>query len=236
VKVLNIVIVVVFFLFVTIESSALIARYAGWKIGSVSLGYSFHNAILSLNRFLGFLIGPLIGFRVDTGAAPRELLELTACGLLFAAVGTSLVYLYWGMISESFCQVLQKIKTDGYKLHSFSAISFEKGRGISPLKGRLIPSFFYSSAITTGLFVSVSFVLNLIAIYHFNYRGSILQLTGAVSGIGSLLLNFYTNPHLAVAEEAGYANDGYHSVFAGKIFGVAVISPLLVLIVWGVFR
>lgn len=233
---LSAVIVVIFFLFVTIESSALIARYAGWRIGSVSLGYSFHNAILSLNRFLGFLIGPLIGFRVDTGVSAHELLEITACSLLLAAIGTLAVYLYWGKISESFCQVLEKIKTSGYKIHSFSTIRLGGGKMISPLKGKLVGPFFYSSIVTTGLFVSVPFVLNLVAIYHFNYRGSILQLTGAVSGVGSLLLNFYTNPHLAVSEESGSADDGYYSVFLGKICGIAVFSPALVMAVWLIFR
>lgn len=233
---LSVLIVLVFFLFVTIESSALIARYSGWRIGSVSLGYSFHNAILSLNRFLGFLIGPLIGYRVDTGMRADELLELAACSLILAAIGTSAIYYFWGNINESFCQVLQKIKSDGYKIHSFSSIRFGALNCRLPLKGTFIGSFFYSSAITTGLFVSVSFVLNLVAIYNFDYRGSILQLTGAVSGVGSLLLNFYTNPHLAVSEETGKAEDGYYSVFLGKIFGIAVVSPLLIIFIWALFR
>ena len=225
-----------FFLFVTIESSALIARYAGWRIGSVSLGYSFHNAILSLNRFLGFLIGPLIGYRVDTGISVDELLTLAAYSLALAAVGTSAVYFFWGNINESFCQVLRKIKSNGYRIHSFSSIRFGMPGARSPLRGEFIGSFFYSSAITTGLFVSVSFVLNLIAIYHFDYRGSILQLTGAVSGVGSLLLNFYTNPHLAVSEESGKAEDGYYSVFLGKIFGISIVSPALIISIWALFR
>lgn len=229
-------IVLVFFLFVTVESSALIARYAGWRIASVSLGYSFHNAILSLNRFLGFLIGPLIGFRVDTGLSAAHLLQLTAWSLALAALGTSVVHLFWGTVSDSFCQVLLKIKQNGYRVHSFSSVRLASAPGLSPLKGRLIASFFYSSAITTGLFVSVSFVLNLVAIYHFDYRGTILQLTGVVSGIGSLLLNFYTNPHLAMSEESGSADDGYYSVFLGKIFGIAVVSPALVGTVWLVFH
>lgn len=229
-------IVVIFFLFVTVESSALIARYAGWRIGSVSLGYSFHNAILSLNRFLGFLIGPLIGFRVDTGMTAPQLLHLTAWSLMLAALGTSAVYLLWGTVNASFCQVLTRIKQNGYRIHSFSAVRLAGARGISPLKGKFIAAFFYSSAVTTGLFVSVSFVLNLVAIFHFDYRGSILQLTGVVSGIGSLLLNFYTNPHLAVSEESGQAEDGYFSVFLGKIFGIAIVSPALIAAVWLVFH
>ncbi|WP_225784957.1 hypothetical protein [Xenophilus sp. Marseille-Q4582] len=229
-------IVVIFFLFVTVESSALIARYAGWRIGSVSLGYSFHNAILSLNRFLGFLIGPLIGFRVDTGMGAAQLLQLTAWSLVLAALGTSAVYLFWGAVNASFCQVLGKIRQNGYRVHSFSAMRWTGTPGISPLKGRFVASFFYSSAVTTGLFVSVSFVLNLVAIYHFDYRGSILQLTGVVSGIGSLLLNFYTNPHLAVSEESGNADDGYFSVFLGKILGIAVVSPALIATVWLIFH
>lgn len=229
-------IVVIFFLFVTVESSALIARYAGWRIGSVSLGYSFHNAILSLNRFLGFLIGPLIGFRVDTGMTAAQLLHLTAWSLMLAALGTSAVYLLWGTVNASFCQVLTRIKQNGYRIHSFSAVRLAGAPGISPLKGKFIAAFFYSSAVTTGLFVSVSFVLNLVAIFHFDYRGSILQLTGVVSGIGSLLLNFYTNPHLAVSEESGQAEDGYFSVFLGKIFGIAIVSPALIAAVWLVFH
>lgn len=232
---LNALIVLVFCLFVTIESSALIARYSGWKINSVSLGYSFHNAILALNRFLGFLIGPLIGYKVDIGMSPDELVKITVLSLIFAALGTSAVFLCWGGIQNSFGNVLLGIKENGYGVRSFSRLSFGRGRLYSPLKGAFNAGFFYSSAVTTGLFVSVSFVLNLVAIYNFNYRGSILQLTGVVSGLGSLLLNFYTNPHLAVSEDTGHADDGYFSVFTGKIFGIVVISPVLIALVWLIF-
>ena len=204
-------------------------------MGSISLGYSFHNAILSLNRFLGFLIGPLIGFRVDTGMRVTDLLVLASYSLTLATIGTIAVFMCWGKIHVAFSDVLKRIKNDGYRLRSFSHIKFQGGNFYSPLRGSLIKSFFFSSAITTGLFVSVSFVLNLAAIYNFNYRGSILQLTGVVSGIGSLLLNFYTNPHLAVAEESNRADDGYFSVFMGKIVGIAVVSPVLIAIIWLLF-
>jgi len=229
-------IIVVFALFVTVESTAMIARYAGWSIGSVSLGYSLHNAILALNRFLGFLIGPLIGFKVDHGLQSSELINLALKALVLATVGTSLVYVMWGAIQQSFSSVLHQIRKSGYSIQSFMRFKLHQSNPFSPLRGSLLTSFFLSSAITTGLYVSVAFVLNLVAIYNFSYRGSILQLTGVVTGIGSILLNFYTNPHLAVSEEKGCADDGYFSVFAGKIVGMALVAPVLMTVVWLLFR
>ncbi len=227
------VIVVVFFIFVTIESTAIIARYSGYIAGQISMGYSIHNAILSANRFFGFMIAPLIGFNVDRGMAASELYYLALICFLIGGMGQVLVLLSWGRFVHWLSCLLKTVKKNGYNFQAF--ISYPKVlRGTTHCSSTFTWSFkkrfVIPSAITTSLFISVSFILNLVAIHYFDYRATVLQMTGVVSGIGSLLLNFYTNPSLAVLEDDDNAHTAFRSIFIGKLLGIFLISPMAIVI------
>lgn len=221
--------IVVFIFFVTIESSATVARYAGYKRGSIAIGNSLHNAILSLNRFLGFLVGPIIGFMSDTGANKYDLLILGLTCSCLGAISVYVTYWKWREIASYFGRIISHVKKNGYNLKVIYSLSpFGSSASEEKVKG-FNHSYFWASLVTMGLVMPVPFVLNILAIEFIQYKATIIQFTGAVSGLGSLLLNFYTNPRLAVEEDRGAADECYRSIYIGKIFGLLVFSPMLIL-------
>jgi hypothetical protein len=191
---------------------------------------SAHNAVLSANRFLGFMIGPLLGILVDRGEN-REImfyLALVSCGAGSIALAINLVL--WNHIGQKFVQLIIAIQQHGYKLRVFFKAEKEIKTDIALDKRNLDIRLLLASIIITGFTLPVPFVVNNLALGYEEYRSSILQLTGLVSGTGSLILNFYANPHLAVMEQNNSLGSAYYSLHLGKILGLSILSPALIII------
>ncbi|WP_158272838.1 hypothetical protein [Limnohabitans sp. T6-5] len=223
--------------FIYIESLAILARYAGQISHERAMGYTMHNAILALNRFLGFMIGPLVGYLIEIGYDKHKLFYVAMFCSILGGFATLLNALYSKYSLERFIDILNKIKKDGYKVLSFFSCITQSSRNklddMQKIQLKMADfNLTFSVAITTSLYYGVSFYLGLIAYSNLNYRGTILQMTGVVTGVGSLLLNFYTFPKLTEFENKGNALNGYGSIYLGKIVGLIIIQPAFVLIAY----
>lgn len=217
----------VFISFVLVESVALIARNAGHECQAHPIGMSLHNAVLSLNRFLGFMVGPLLGFLIDNGVDRLSVFSLGIISCVIGSIGLIISMQLWGGVVQRFCIVIRSVKKNGYSIGGWFA-GADPDKKMHLDKTLSNKNLFYASMIITGLTLPVPFIINTLALGYFEYRSSILQLTGLVSGVGSLLLNFYANPQLAILEQRKNVGGAYFSLHLGKICGLGFISPSLI--------
>lgn len=225
------ILIFIYIFYVSFESFGLLARNGGYLSSSMSIGLAIQNQILSLNRFIGFLIAPMIGFYVDSGMTVTDVYRLGIIGNLFSAFSLILVYYKWGQITVRFCDLSKSISNNGYSIKTiFRYFVSNKCSYIQESKSLNIKhKYLIAQTFTTGLAMPSIFVLNILAVKNPEYTSTLLQMTTAISGLGNLLLNFYTIPLLAVDESRH--NDvysTYKSIFLGKVVGVFIFSPVVI--------
>lgn len=222
--------------YVGVESLSLFARYGGYLSKSLSIGLSLQNQILSLNRLLGFLIAPFVGFYADSGGSSQSILLI---GIWGSALGSFLLiffYRRWGGLTAFFSTIAKAFLRDGYSLNSFIAGATGQKSQVRSTKGKLKYNYFLAQLLTTGLAMPAIFVLNVLAVNYPMYATTLVQSSAFVSGAGNLILNFYTIPLLAV-EEARVSEDVeaiYRSIYLGKIYGMSIVCPLIMAISYGI--
>lgn len=220
----------IYVFYVAFESLGSLARFGGFKVGFISVGVSLQNQILSLNRLLGFLIAPMVGFYADKGGTSQEIFFIGFSGSLVGGLALVVVYFRWVFFANCFAKISNSLVVNGYSLRSFLLVP----EGFSKVKRsklqRIKLNFLLAQAFTTGLAMPSVFLLNIMAIKVPAYSSTFLQMTTVVSGVGNLVLNFYTAPLLSVEEsregEQGI-EDTHKSIFLGKVIGMLVISPII---------
>ena len=227
-----IVLIVIFSTYSFFESMSGLARYSGFKIGALSIGIALQNQLLSLNRFIGFLIAPMVGYYADTNGDATEIAIIGILGSLFGAVSLIFGYKNWNKISSVFSAIGQSFLDNGYGFKSLR-LAFQSTISIKSTDNLTFKrNYFFAQFLTTGFAMPAVFAINIIALSYYNYSATILQLSSVISGLGNLVLNFYTHPHLAVVENAdpNEADSCYKSIYIGKVFGLAVMAPILILL------
>jgi hypothetical protein len=221
---------VLYIFYVTFESLGSLARFGGYKVGYISVGMSLQNQILSANRLLGFLIAPLVGFFADKGGTSNEIFLIGTLGSLAGGFSLLMVYFKWDSVSSFFSKVSSSIVEHGYGIKGFfRMVRFPGNKKSKKLAGMKI-NYFVAQALTTGLAMPSIFLLNIMAIKIPEYSSTLLQMATAISGFGNLILNFYTLPLLSVEEstkELDHVENSHRSVFLGKVFGMLILSPLV---------
>lgn len=224
---------IVYILYVSFESFSGIARYGGFKIGAISIGVSIQNQVLSLNRFLGFLIAPLVGLYSDLGAAKMDIFYIGFFGSIFGGIILVFIYIRWIPFTIFFVKIAKEFMDNGYNLKSLKNAIIGKSDIILPKIKKINYNYLIAQLITTGLAMPAVFILNMLAIKYPMYSSALVQSSTVISGFGNLVLNFYTYPHLSVQETKGNVDDCYYSIFLGKIFGMLILSPFLLLVgIW----
>lgn len=231
---LAIILILVFSFYTFFESMSGIARYSGFKIGAISIGVALQNQVLSLNRFIGFLIAPLVGYYADTVGYKEGILLVGVVGSLIGAASLLVGYRNWSGISSVFAALGQSFLDNGYRASSIKkAFQTKTNIQISNISG-IRKNYLIAQLLTTGLAMPAVFAVNIIALSHDNYNATILQLSSVISGAGNLVLNFYTFPHLAVEENNNpeFADACYKSIFIGKIIGLGILAPLVIILAY----
>lgn len=224
----GIILTAIYLIYVSIESCAGIARYGGYKVGAVSIGVSLQNQMLSLNRFLGFLIAPMVGYFADAGGTADEIFLIGMIGSLCGGIGLIVVYIQWNNIANIFARIAVSFMHYGYGFKGFQ-MAFRNSQIYSAGDlGDLRWNYLLAQFITTGLAMPAVFALNILALKFPMYQSTLVQMTGVISGLGNLVLNFYTYPHLAVQEVRGGPDDCYRSIFLGKVLGMLLLSPIVI--------
>lgn len=224
-------VILVFIAYVSLESLGGIARFGGFSAGYISIGVSLQNQILSLNRFIGFLIAPLVGFYVDTGGTSDNVFWIGIIGGFFGGVVLILVFLLWGGVTSFFRNISNAFVEGGYNIKSILIGGKAEVKIIHHTLNKVKLNYFLAQFITTGLAMPSVFLLNIIAIKIPEYSSTLLQMTTLISGFGNLILNFYTNPLISVEESKltqEDAENSHKSIFLGKVFGMLILSPIII--------
>jgi hypothetical protein len=230
------IIVFIYSFYVAAESLSIFARYGGFVSKSMSVGLSLQNQILSLNRLLGFLIAPFVGFYADSGGTAQEIFFIGLAGSAFGGFLLIFLYRWWGSLGAFFSNIAISFVREGYNLNALILGATSKKRQIRPVHGKLKFNYFFAQLLTTGLAMPAIFVLNFIAVNYPVYASTLVQMGAVVSGVGNLILNFYTIPLLSVEESRDSENieEIYRSIYLGKIFGMLLICPLFMVICYGI--
>lgn len=225
-----IVLCLVYVFYVSFESLASLARFGGFEVGYMSVGVSLQNQILSANRLLGFMIAPMIGFYADTGGTSEEIFWIGLVGGLVSGVALIVVYLNWSGLSQVFARITCSLVRHGYGIRAFWLSLRDPYSRTVRIRGKIKKKFLFAQLFTTGLAMPSVFLLNIIAIKIPGYSSTLLQMATVISGVGNLVLNFYTMPLLAVEESkkgAEEIEDTHKSIFIGKIIGMLIFSPII---------
>lgn len=207
-----------------------LARYAGFKIGAISMGVALQNQLLSLNRFIGFLIAPMVGYYADTNGDAAGIAAIGIIGSLVGALSLIFGYRNWNKISSVFSSVGQSFLDNGYSLASLKRAFHSTMPIQSSDQLTFKRNYFLAQFLTTGFAMPAVFAINIVALSYDNYSATILQLSSVISGLGNLLLNFYTYPHLAVVEnvDPDEVDSCYKSIYIGKVVGLGVMAPIVI--------
>lgn len=220
----------IYLVYIIFESFSGLARFGGYKSGAISVGVSIQNQILSLNRLIGFLIAPMIGFFVDTGGTSQEIYFIGLIGSVAGGGALLVVFYNWSFLTEKFSNISNSLVINGYNVRSF-LIGFQEDKKSVSHKFKIFKwNYFLAQTFTTGLAMPSVFLLNIIAINTPEYSSTLLQMTTVISGIGNLVLNFYTIPLVSVEEsdrKSTSVEDSHRSIFLGKMCGMLILSPLL---------
>ncbi len=231
-------VIFIYSFYVALESISVFGRYGGFISGSITVGVSIHNQILSINRLLGFLIAPMVGLYADFGGDSGGVFLIGVVGSFIGGALLIFVYFMWNPLTILFSNMSSSFVSNGYGYKGFKLgfkLGFQSKLNISlpGLKGLKI-NYFFAQVFTTGLAMPSIFILNMLAIKNPEYGSTLVQSSAAISGVGNLVLNFYTMPLLSVEEarESKEIEDVYRSIFLGKVFGVLVLSPVLLIMVF----
>lgn len=220
----------VYVVYVAFESLASLARFGGFQAGYMSVGVSLQNQILSANRLLGFFIAPMIGFFADKGGTSSEIFAIGMLGSFIGGVALIVVYFRWCSLSGFFSRISCSLVERGYNLRSFFMARHHPYTKPEHRVTKLKLNFLVAQIFTTGLAMPSVFLLNIVALKVPDYSSTILQMATVVSGVGNLVLNFYTMPLLAVEESNKHSSeieDTHKAIFIGKIIGMLLVSPLI---------
>lgn len=223
---------IIYIIYVSIESFGLIARYSGYHTGKVPIGLSLQNQVYSLNRLIGFFIAPMTGLVVDLGGTDSEIFILGMFGTFFGGIGLVFIFTQWSKLSGMFSCIINNISINGYSIRQLTKTNFKKIDG--DIKFKLKFNYFIAQVLTTGLAMPSVFVLNILAIKNPEFKATLLQMATLISGIGNLILNFYTMPLLAVSESNKKEETKciYMSIFWGKVTGMLLLAPIIIMVAY----
>lgn len=223
------IITIIFVLYCTSESFANVPRHAGSKIKQFPLGLMLSNQVYSLNRFNGFLIAPLLGLYVDKGGGEENLKIFALAGCVLSAILLAILLKLWPVLVRVFVNILVGIELHGYSIRAFKELIHARGGIAYGFANRRIDLLIlFSQSLATSLAMPTAFILNLLAIRLPEYQATLVQSATVISGMGSLVLNFYIYPKVALSETRGEPDGIYYSIMLGKIFGTGVVSSCII--------
>lgn len=225
--------IITFTIFIYVESLATHARYAGVLSKSVPMGITLHNAILSLNRFFGFLIAPQLALFLELGGGEDDLIILSCSSFVLGGLTAYISYINNQKIINSFQSIIEKINIEGYSIFSFFYfIKISKRTNNTYNTPGIDYKILFSAIFVSSTYYGVSFFMALFAFHFMQFRGTILQMSGILTGLGSLLLNFYVYPRITEMESKNDFVLGYKSLLIGKIIGVSFFPIVIIMIIY----
>lgn len=229
---------VTFSFFVLFDCASVVAKHAGYYSQYNAIGYTMSYVSTVVSRLFAFVYPPLLGFIVISQkinlllyTALASLLAAGICVIILIIFYRTIFYTYLGLIVTfqksgsifgSILTLMTKTKINDLKeTYNFPVIP---GRNI-----RKKP--FIVSSLIVSAYAVPAFSLNMIAMNYMDSAPIILQSSGMITGIGTILMAFILEPLISFSIENGSrVNETIFSLLYGRILCYLVLSPLILLI------
>ena len=205
-------------------------RSAGQKQGMAGLGYSLHVQIATLARFGTFMGLPILGFAVDNGAGPRAIL---GAGIVSSLVTLTvcLLALRWPDIAIRLAHALflrrARTLSAGRKPQAQTPHAAESSEYRKRDRNRILV-FGAVAFVATSIGVYVTLMLGSMCM---DFRATILQLTPAITALGTIFAVIYFDPRVSSCIDSAKDADAIvMDVVRSRIAGViaAVVAILAI--------
>ncbi|NAR82143.1 DUF2837 family protein [Acinetobacter haemolyticus] len=220
-----------------IEVLSFMARIAGVKENKKSLAYSLQNAIFMLTRFFMMALLPVLGLLIDKGVSKGTYIFMVFCALLGASFFSFIVFLLRDKVIGAFSIIINNIakgRSIFKEIILFPYYFFKPIESSQRLKHKVVinTSIFISSSIVFCIYSLSVFMVFFIALFFPEYRTMISQLSGVTNAFATVLLTFIIEPNISrsidLNENTEQSENLLLSLVLGRIFGVGVISQLII--------
>lgn len=210
------------------DQIGIIARASGCEANLISYGITLHNQIMSINRFGGFLLGPILGLLIIESKSTFSLLVAGFLGSFFGSLSLIVINYHKNWFVSKFVFSMTNAEKNGYKfIKIVKDFSNRKIRGIKLHKNKKNRVLIFMSMYIYTL-TGLSFLLiNLLAVMWPAYSPVILQLTSLVSGLGNLIYNFKLMPKLSDLDVQKRNGGHYSDVLLGKMYSQFIVTLFL---------
>jgi hypothetical protein len=223
------------------EQLALMARASGVAADALSYGITLHNQFMSLQRFGGFALGPLLGTLVliskgTDSSAIAIILVVNSIALSLTIVCLILMYIKWTWIVEHLMQSYRlmlmykySIKYIFKKHHHDSRLDVISVETPTPKQLSRYVSITY---IFTGASIGI---INIFAVIKPEFSTVVLQANSLVTGVGNLVYNFKVIPLVSDLDINKRTVRHYKDLLRTKIV-VSIILLMMVFSGWMLYE
>ncbi|EGQ7870408.1 DUF2837 family protein [Vibrio parahaemolyticus] len=241
---ITILIAILFSLIHFLEYSSFLSRISGILTGSKVTSYTVQQTTFVLTRFFFVAMMPLIGFIVDSNIKHQQYLIMVHFSLLLASVFYLLILFRYAYVINYFSMVIMKYQENGSLLLSLLTSFKNKNKLIDMglIKKTLEyikyghdgKRLFLGSAVVFCCYSIGVFLSFFAALYFYDYRSSIGQLSGVINALATVILTFYIEPKISIAIDKNddHAKEKVIILLLGRFIGVSLIAQLIVLSMW----
>lgn len=233
-------IVLVIFLFSSIhfiEFLSFYSRIAGIRTDNRLISYSLQQTAFVGTRFFFIFLMPILGFIVDSRIDKNTYLIMVIFSLVFSIVSYLIAYILREKIVYFFISVIEEYSQNTSYLKSIlkSICKTLNVRGITKYKVKGIINkkmVFFSALIFCSYSIAV-FLSFYFALVFYEFRSTISQLSGVINAFATLVLTLYIEPRISrsIDQKSVNAEFDVYSLLLGRFLGVAIISPVIVILV-----
>lgn len=214
-----------------LEAIVIPTRMASVMAKRIATGYSYSGAISTTTRFFMMALMPSIGYLVDKKIEKSEYLTITIIALLFAGIGTGIIYKYSMELSRKISK--NYISKKEYFL-SIIFFKFESIKSIKEIKAKHNAKLILQATIVYSIYSTSIFISFFLAIIFYEYRVTLSLLSGITNGFATVILNFLIEPYLANQIDKNSLSSviDLQSMLLGRTIGTLIISQIIILLLW----
>lgn len=233
-------IVLVIFLFSCIhfiEFLSFYSRIAGIRTDNRLISYSLQQTAFVGTRFFFIFLMPILGFIVDSRIDKNTYLIMVIFSLVFSIVSYLIAYILREKIVYFFISVIEEYSqnTSYLKsiLKSFCKTLYIRSITKYKVKGIINKKMVFFSALIFCSYSIAVFLSFYFALVFYEFRSTISQLSGVVNAFATLVLTLYIEPRISrsIDQKSVNAEFDVYSLLLGRFLGVAIISPVIVILV-----
>lgn len=234
-------IILIVFLFASIhflEFISFYSRIAGIRTDNRLISYSLQQTTFVGTRFFFVFLMPILGFIVDSKVSESLYLNMVLTALFFSATLYILAYIIRDRAVEFFVKVINEYVGGESFVKSILKGFYNLFISKVEVKKKKVKGFINKKIVLFSALIFCSYSIAVLLSFYFalifyEYRSTISQLSGIVNAFATLLLTLYIEPKISKSIDKKSENAEYdiYSLLLGRFLGVAIISPLIVLLV-----